>query len=803
MMRKRSCGSFERICALFIVTLALLSEGSLIVSVDASTGNVLIDTTVAPSSSVEIDIGGSVNLYFGGVTWSGGQVELYLSRDGYASLSPDDMRYGPTFNVADLTNLIGKKEIAFGDSRYTIGNNWINGTIPITAEIPGGDCYIKAFDGSSSSVAVTDNYVRIKAAFQIAPSLGAGQTPLELRGYALPANGHANLSYNDGSGWKTIANLYPANQSGRFIYALIAPDLAKVLPAGLTPETYSTITFRLVVNETGQVLTETFDEYWRGLRNVYSPDSTNVTASPGLLFGNNTDFLYYYRVHVRVKSTLTISGKWFSVGAITIMWDGTTVIGSVVADKNGFFKTAVTIPLTSEGLHNVVVRDDNVNFTFKVNCLPLVDLAAPIANAGADLTVPEDTWVTFDGSGSTDNIGIVSFVWSFVDVTPQILTGVNPTYNFTNPGAYVVMLNVTDIARNWDTDTLVVTITDVTSPVADAGPDRTIDENTAVTLDGSNSSDNIGIEKYVWTFSDVYSQTLYGVKPTYAFRTPGVYTVTLTVSDAEGNQGGDTVVITVRDMTRPVAEAGPNQTAVEDVVVIFDGGNSRDNVGIVSYEWDFGDETNGTGLVADHAYAYPATYTVTLTVRDAANNSDTDSAFITVLLDTDGDGTPDIIDSDDDGDGMSDTWELAYGLNPLDPADASRDDDGDGLTNLQEYVQGTNPKDPLPIFRYWILGVTLAAAVIAVVIVSFAKVKVAVTKEEFVKREISEFDLQSSDIKEKNPDYYEWRVNAIRQEAGKRFDELRQKEYLLTNQAELRQILARKLRKKLGRQAEK
>jgi uncharacterized repeat protein (TIGR01451 family) len=46
---------------------------------------------------------------------------------------------------------------------------------------------------------------------------------------------------------------------------------------------------------------------------------------------------------------------------------------------------------------------------------------------------------------------------------------------------------------------------------------------------------------------------------------------------------------------------------------------------------------------------------------------------------------------DADSDGMPDVWELAHGLNPHDPSDASRDDDGDGFTNLQEYLAGTDP----------------------------------------------------------------------------------------------------------------
>ena len=48
---------------------------------------------------------------------------------------------------------------------------------------------------------------------------------------------------------------------------------------------------------------------------------------------------------------------------------------------------------------------------------------------------------------------------------------------------------------------------------------------------------------------------------------------------------------------------------------------------------------------------------------------------------------------DRDNDGMPDAWELAYGLNPNDPADADRDADGDGMTNREEYRMGTNPRN--------------------------------------------------------------------------------------------------------------
>ena len=92
------------------------------------------------------------------------------------------------------------------------------------------------------------------------------------------------------------------------------------------------------------------------------------------------------------------------------------------------------------------------------------DTIPPTAEAGPDQTVNQNALVSFDGSGSTDNRGITSYTWTFVDGTSRRLTGRNPTCTFNIPGICTVTLNVTDVAGNWDTDTVTVHVLDVTPP---------------------------------------------------------------------------------------------------------------------------------------------------------------------------------------------------------------------------------------------------------------------------------------------------------------------------------------------------
>ncbi len=108
--------------------------------------------------------------------------------------------------------------------------------------------------------------------------------------------------------------------------------------------------------------------------------------------------------------------------------------------------------------------------------------------------------------------------------------------------------------------------------------------------------------------------------------------------------------------------------------------------------WDkwISPDTNNDGIV-DKPYVIDGT----------AYNQDPFPLVFTPDSDSDGDGISNIyeviigtdpLNSDSDTDGIPDGWEVQMGLNPL-ANDAHNDPDKDGLTNLQEYHLETDPHD--------------------------------------------------------------------------------------------------------------
>ncbi len=123
-----------------------------------------------------------------------------------------------------------------------------------------------------------------------------------------------------------------------------------------------------------------------------------------------------------------------------------------------------------------------------------------------------------------------------------------------------------------------------------------------------------------------------------------------------------------------------------------------------------------TGTGSEHSMALLSDGSVAAWGRDEYGQCDVPASISTsaVAIATGGRHALALV-TDSDADGMSDGWEVAYGLDPI-VNDASLDKDGDGLTNLQEYNERTFPNnadtdnDGVSDGAEWIAGTILTDA---------------------------------------------------------------------------------------------
>lgn len=340
--------------------------------------------------------------------------------------------------------------------------------------------------------------------------------------------------------------------------------------------------------------------------------------------------------------------------------------------------------LVSDGIHDV----EHTIFIKILNRVPQQIYDSPLQTYTlTPLTLP---------SVFTDSDGmIVDYDWSFeegvnLDGGGMTMTSdysqtssdeANPTVGWLTPGMKNISLTVTDDDGNSTFAILQVNVINqrpvaVFSRPADGNVDTTY-TFTSYSFDPDGDSSQLST---LWTISDLDDPIENVSSVSHTFMDPGLYTVTLTVTDVLGLESAQKSFTLRIENPLPIPEIDFSCPSVDDIILDrepeegeqviwqvpqteeggafvspgslmkFDGSRSYDSDpafigkssvdpdsedwnGITRWIWDFGDATPQVeGAVVWHQYSIPGTYIVTLTVVDGFEGGETNSTHILVLV---------------------------------------------------------------------------------------------------------------------------------------------------------------------------
>ncbi len=406
----------------------------------------------------------------------------------------------------------------------------------------------------------------------------------------------------------------------------------------LAPDNASTFRYYFEVDDGSGNVVDTYEDTVEG----QEPAVVLDTQVPEIHAGFNAT------IDQNENMTFNATMSLDNVGIVNYTWtftyDGVEqeiygVTVNFTFDKAGVYLVWLNIT-DAQGNWNVT----NITVTVK-------DITDPMGVGEADDdTVDQGAMVTFNGSGSSDNLDAtedLNYTWTFDNKDKY---GEEVNFTFPDAGVFKVFLLVTDAAGNSNETNLTITVADTMLPMADAGDDVSKNIGAQVFFDGSGSSDNVGVVSYTWTFKyGGATKTLTGeTDANFTFEIPGAYPITLEVADAAGNKATATFTLTILDNIDPVANATVDTVFIADGAthkienidpkvgkkVDFDAKDSTDNVAIANWTWTI---TKGSDVVhtyegetTSYTFMEGGTYTVTLLVEDAAGNPNEIEFTVTV-----------------------------------------------------------------------------------------------------------------------------------------------------------------------------
>ncbi|UCE37195.1 MAG: PKD domain-containing protein [Thermoplasmata archaeon] len=370
---------------------------------------------------------------------------------------------------------------------------------------------------------------------------------------------------------------------------------------------------------------------------------------------------------------------WLDTHIATIAWgDGTSDTG-VVNEINGSGTVSGDHVYGDDGVFivTVTVTDDDGDSGSDV-FLVMVNNVAPSIVSLNNHVVDENTPITLNGHVTDPGSDDLTFTWNWGDGTSDTViiyynNGVSPdpypspdvnpmdvidsqTHTYGDNGVFIVTLTVKDDDNGTTVVTTNITVNNV-APQIEPVDDEETDENQAVSLSATAYDPGSDDLTFTWDWGDGTSDTVTvyynnGVSPdpplspdinpmnitdfvSHTYGDNGVFTVTLTVKDDDGDITVITIDITVHNVAPEIDPLSTYETD-ENVGVTLSGTASDPGSDDLTFTWDWGDGTSDTitiyynnGISPD---PYPSPEINPITVTDTVSHTYGDNGVFTVTL---------------------------------------------------------------------------------------------------------------------------------------------------------------------------
>jgi PKD repeat protein len=289
---------------------------------------------------------------------------------------------------------------------------------------------------------------------------------------------------------------------------------------------------------------------------------------------------------------------------------------------------------TDNGNYTVMltVTDKDGATTFQTVAVKVDNVAPVVVSIVKPERINEGELVEFNATatdaGANDTL---TYIWDFGDNTNPV-SGQNISHTFADNGNYNVILSVIDKDGAITTQTVTVTVDNVTPVVVSIVKPDTIKEGESVRFTATATDAGVNDTlAYNWNFGDNTNPVI-GRDVNHTFADNGDYNVVLTVTDKDGAVTTQTVAVTVDNVAPTVMSIAKPDTIKEGESVTFSATATDPGIlDTLTYSWNFGDNINPVvGQNINHIFVDNGTYNVVLTVTDKDGASTTQTVEVTV-----------------------------------------------------------------------------------------------------------------------------------------------------------------------------